>query len=145
MWIDRLLSSPTTDALALSAQFTEQRHRVIADNVANIHTADYRSKQLDPTAFKDALRDALAERDPGSKAPLRLAGNAQVSTDFAGNLEVRPETEPAANVLFHDGTNARLEDLMSDALSNTLEHEFTLNLLRTRFEGLLRAIRGRNT
>ena len=144
MWVDRLLSNPTTDALALSAQFTERRQRVLAENVANIHTSDYRTKRLDPASFQTALREALDQRNAASPDPLRLAGNNQVHTDAAGNLHVRPATEPAPNVLFHDGTNARLEDLMSDALSNTLEHEFALNLLRTRFEGLLRAIRGRN-
>lgn len=145
MWLDRLLSNPTTDALTLSAQFAEQRQRVLAENVANIDTPDYRSKRLDPASFQSALREALDAREPGSRTPLHLSGNAQVSTTPAGALETRPATEPAPNVLFHDGTNARLEALMSDVLGNTLEHEFALNLLRNRFESLQSAIRGRNT
>ncbi len=53
--------------------------------------------------------------------------------------------EPAPNLLFHDGTNARLEELMADTAENSLSYELAMNLLRGRFEGLLRAIRGRVT
>ena len=47
-------------------------------------------------------------------------------------------------MLFHDGTNARLEKLLTDVAKNSLSYELSLNLLlRAGYQDLLRAIRGR--
>lgn len=141
MWVDRLLNSRTRNALELTTRFAEARHQVLAENVANIDTPDYQSRTLDAHAFRDALRTALDESDRGDR--LKLRGDAQVRTDADGRLEVRPEREPAPNVLFHDGTNARMETLMSDAAENGMLYNLTTSLLRTQFESLNAAIRGR--
>lgn len=142
MWVDRLLSSKTTDALALTVQFAERRQEVLAENIANIDTPNYTTKRVDVSDFQSALRSAMDTHDSRNKAPLELRGRA-VSTDSDGGLHVDIEHEPPPNILFHDGTNARLEDLMADAASNNLLHEFSVNLLQTRLDGLLNAIRGR--
>lgn len=143
-WIDRILNSHTRQALEWSARFAEERHQVLAENVANIDTPNYQTKRLDPHAFHEALSDAL-QADNSASDPPKLRGNRQVSTDSAGKLVVRPATEPAENVLFHDGTNARLEGLMSDVQENALNYELSLNMLKSRFDSLLTAIRGRTT
>lgn len=145
MWIDRLLSSRLTHAVELTARFAEERQRVLAENVASIDLPDYRTKRLDPGAFQSALRDALhAARDSGRRR-LELRGAAQVSTDPAGRLRVRPELAPAPNALFHDGTNAKLEELMSGVQENALLYSLATQLLGRRFGSLESAIRGRVT
>lgn len=142
MWIKQLACDPTTSALRYALSFSEQRQRVLAENVANIDTPDYHTRQVDPEQFQTALREALdAPREAGRE--LHLRGNAQISTDNDGTLHVRPQVEPAANALLHDGTNARLEQLLTDAAGNQLQHEFAVSLLRQRFDTLLMAARGR--
>lgn len=143
MWINRLIASPTTHALELSAQFAEQRQKVLAENLANIDTPNYQSQQLDPGAFQTSLRKALKRAQQDGSQRLNLRGDAQVSTTPAGGLEVRPSRTPAENVLFHDGTNARLEKILTDTSQNSMSYELSLNLLRGKFQNLLRAIRGR--
>lgn len=143
MWIERLTASRTTRAVELAAQFAEQRQRVLADNVANIDTPDYQTKRLDPEKFQASLAAALDRSRASGAKRLELRGNAQFSTNPSGRVRVDPAREPAANVLFHDGTNARLEGLMADTAENAMSYELAMNLLRGRFEGLLRAIRGR--
>lgn len=143
MWVDRLLSSPTRSAIELAAKYAEQRHQILVDNVANIDTPDYQSKQLDPRRFRSALRDALdASRRTG--AGELVLHDRQASTDRAGRLRVRPDVEPAENLLFHDGTNARLESLMTDVQENAMNYDLTTSMLRARFDTLLTAIKGRN-
>ncbi len=144
-WIDRILNSPTRQALEWSARFAEERHQVLAENVANIDTPDYQSKRLDPAAFHKALAGALeSEGRGGHKEPaLKLRGTRQISTDAAGTLVATPVHEPPENVLFHDGTNARLEGLMTDVQENAMSYELSLNMLKSKFESLLSAIRGR--
>ena len=143
MWIERLTASRTTHAVELAAQFAEQRQRVLAENLANIDTPDYHSQRLDPEAFQESLRGALQRARRSNESRLDLRDNAQFSTGPTGRVEAHPDREPAANVLFHDGTNARLEELMADTAQNSLAYELATSLLRGRYEGLLRAIRGR--
>lgn len=149
MWIDRLTNSRTTHALELAAQFAEQRQSVLAENVANVDTPGYRTKRLDAAAFQASLREALqrgATAGSGSDAAggrLDLRESAQIACTPAGSLRTTPVEEPADNVLFQDGTNASLEQLVADTNANALQYEMAMNLLKGRLDGLLRAIRGR--
>ncbi|MEW6199607.1 MAG: flagellar basal body rod protein FlgB [Planctomycetota bacterium] len=143
MWIDRLTASRTTHAIELAAQFAEQRHKVLAENIANVDTPDYATKRLDPAAFEASLKEALERGQRTRARRLELRGNAQFAPGPDGHLRARPVEEPAANVLFHDGTNVRLERLLADVAQNGLSYEVTTSFLRGRFQSLLRAIRGR--
>lgn len=145
MWIDRILESRAANAVELAARFAEQRHGVLAENVANIDTPDYQSRRLDAKAFQASLREAIDTAQKQRNNRLQLRGNRQVWTDASGALHVRPQTEPPQNVLFHDGTNARLEQLMTDAQQNALTYNLAVNLLKGRYTTLLNAIRGRLT
>jgi flagellar basal-body rod protein FlgB len=145
MWIDRLLSSRLTHAVELTARFAEERQRILAENVAGIDLPDHATKRLDPRAFQSALHTALDEAQSQGAQRLELRGNAQVATDSAGRLRVRPTLEPAANALFHDGTNAKLEELMSGASENALLYNLATQFLGKRFDRLESAIRGRVT
>lgn len=145
MWIERLTTSRLTHALELTARFAEERHRVLAENVANIDTPDYHTRRLDPEAFQATLKDALQRAEAGQGRRLELRGEAQVSTTPDGRLEVRPRIQPAENILFHDGRNASLETLMTDVQQNALDYSLATRLLSKRFQGLMTAIRGKVT
>jgi flagellar basal-body rod protein FlgB len=145
MWIDRVTNSPITHAIELSAQFAEQRQKVLAENLANIDTPNYHTQRLDATAFQASLRQALETAQQTGRRRLILRDNAQFSTGPDGRAQARPAAEPAPNVLFHDGTNARLEELLADVNQNSLSYDLAMSLLRGRYENLLRAIRGRTT
>jgi len=144
MWLDRVLASPTRNAIELAAKFAEQRHLVLVENVANIDTPDYQSRRLDAQRFQSALREALDQSRRSGQSELAIADR-QVRVDREGRLRVKPEVEPAENLLFHDGTNARLESLMTDVQDNAMTYDLTTSLLKSRFESLLVAIRGRST
>jgi flagellar basal-body rod protein FlgB len=145
MWIERLTASRGTHALELAARFAEERHKILAENVANIDTPDYHTKYLDREAFQGALRDALERAAASGEPRLELRGAAQVSTTADGTLEVKPAEQPADNILFHDGRNASLETLMTDVKKNELDYQLVTTLLSKRFSGLLKAIGGKNT
>ncbi len=142
MWIDGILNSRVTHAVELSARFAEERQGVLAENIANIDTPDYQSRRLDEAKFQGALRRAFSDAEKSDERQLRLRTD-EVRVDAGGAMSVTPATEPPPNVLFHDGTNARLEDLMTDAQRNWLGYSLTTTLLKGRWNGLLSAIRGR--
>jgi flagellar basal-body rod protein FlgB len=148
MWIDRLLQDRHREALEFTARFAEQRHQLLAENVANVDTPDYVSRRLDAGAFQHALRDAFqrAERvesiDGMERAALPLRSDDQLLVGRDG-VRFRPRTEPAENLLFHDGTNARLESLLSQTAENQLLYSFAITRLKGKLDTLMTAIRGR--
>src|SRR5262245_6736855 len=66
MWmISNLIQRTSLPLVEAMVSFTEARHGVIAENIANIDTPGYRTKQLDPAAFQAELRKATkAKRHP---------------------------------------------------------------------------------
>ncbi|MBN2445917.1 MAG: hypothetical protein JXO22_04290 [Phycisphaerae bacterium] len=130
--------------MELTAAFTEERQRVLAENVANIDTPDYHVKRLDQAAFQQSLLDAIEQSREDRMQRVQLRGNAQFTTKPSGQVLARPDVSTAPNVLFHDGTNTQLESLMSDVNGNVMWHELALNLLKQRYGALLTAIRGKS-
>jgi flagellar basal-body rod protein FlgB len=128
-------------ALEKMLAFTEARHRVLTENVANVDTPGYVTRELDPAAFQQALRRAVtSSRQAGGE--LRIEGSDQFHEDASGHLVVTPTTQPAENVLFHDGTNGRIERQMAMLAENAMMHQTITELLRGRFEQMTSAIRG---
>ncbi len=144
MWIERLTTCRTTRAIELAAEFTEHRHRVLAENLANVDTPNYATRRLDVEPFQASLRQAL-DAAPEAEARLELRDNAQFWTGPDGRVQARPSITPAQNVLFQDGTNVRLERLMTDVAQNSQSYELATTLLRGKLDTLTRAIRGRTT
>jgi len=122
--------------------FTESRNRVLAENIANITTPGYRAKRLDIGKFQAALRDAT-DRRAESGGTWSLEATDEFRTDALGHLETTPSREPVENLLFHDGTNARIERQMADLAENTMMHQAATELLKNYYNGMRKAIRGR--
>ncbi len=122
--------------------FAEARNRVLAENVANITTPGYRTKQLSVGQFQKALQEAAERRDK-TGARFELPATREFHQDAAGHLRLTPAVEPVENLLFHDGTNARIERQMSYLAENAMMHQAASELLKTYFDRLQTAIRGR--
>jgi len=143
MFISGVTERGATPALVQMWSFTQARHRMIAENVANWGNPDYKTKRLDVAAFQQALGKALDQRGGDPSKPLVLRPTEQVRTDDAGRLRVTPSATPVENILFHDRTNMSIERQMADLADNAMVHETVTTLLRGRYEGLRKAIRGR--
>lgn len=122
--------------------FNESRLRMLSENIANVHTPGYRAKQLDVRGFQRALREALDARGGDPRKPFVVKGGNEVRTMEDGRLRVTPSRYPVRNLLFHDNTNLSLEQQMSDLAKTGMMHELVTSLLRGRYEGLRKAIRG---
>jgi flagellar basal-body rod protein FlgB len=142
MFISNLTDRGAGPALINTLVFNQARLKVIAENVANSNTPGYRAKSLDPRSFQAALRKALDERGGDPNKPLVIKDTGQVKTDRSGSLQVTPSETPVRNVLFHDGTNTSIEREMADLAETGMTQELASTLLRGRFDGLRKAIRG---
>ena len=137
-----VVNSGTVPVLERVLTYTQVRHRMLTENIANLDTPGYKTRQLDVQAFQKALQAATEKRQPGHKLP-QVQGNREFKESSSGRLEITPTLEPAENILFHDRTNARVERQMAMLAENTMMHQIATERLKGRFDELLSAIRGR--
>jgi len=109
--------------LERTVSVTAARHEVLANNIANIDTPGYKVRDLDVSAFQKHLKQAIAQ---GRSAGTGAAG--QTKTDFHQYL------------LFHDGNNRSIEKQMTAMAKNGMTNKIAVELLRTRYQLLDRAI-----
>lgn len=134
----------STPLLEKFVAFTEARHRVLVENIANIDTPGYRTRQVDVSTFQAELKRAASERRRPHE-PVQLSDSSTWRIDDNGMLRLTPTLEPAENTLFHDGTNTRLERQMSLLAENGMAHQAAVTMLKNKYDGLMTAIRGRTT
>ncbi len=143
MLLSSVVNSGSVVVLEKLAAFTEDRHRVLLGNIANLDTPGYRPKDVDLPAFREALSEALVRQARTGEASPKVEDGPGWQVGPSGRVEVRPvEVEPQ-NVLFHDGTNAQAERQMSELAKNAMVHQAALELLRGRYNSMMSAIRGR--
>lgn len=144
MYLENLTNRGAAPALLNTLTFTEARHRMIAANVANWQTPGYKAKQLDVKSFQAALRRALDEKGGDAEKAFVVASTSQFGTETSGHLRVTPTERPVGNLLFHDGTNVSIDQLMTDLADNAMVHQAAATLLKGYFDGMRKAIRGRS-
>lgn len=137
-----LVNSGAIQSLELTMRFAGERQRLIAHNIANLSTPDFRPMDVAPAEFAHALRDAIDERRSrtgGEIGELHPRSTAQLTFRSDGGVTLKPKT-PSNNILFHDRNNRDLERLMQDNAENVAVYRLSAELLRSRFEVLRAAI-----
>ena len=138
-----LFNSGTMPVLERMVQFTGRRHEVLTHNIANLSTPYFRPRDLSVARFQKQLRQAVDDRRETSHSahgPLRLRSTRELRF-HPDRLEAQPEPLDE-NILFHDRNNRDLERVMQDLAENTLAHNTALQLLKSEFDLLEKAIRG---
>jgi flagellar basal-body rod protein FlgB len=142
-----VINTATWNVLERVAAFGERRHEVLAGNVANIDTPNYRMRDLPIAAFEQALNDALEKLQEGqtSRHTISFAGmrsSAQTPNFdelFPASL-FRAAEPPATNITFHDGSNRSIEHQMMEMTKNAMMQNFALNVMLTQINLLQAAI-----
>ena len=131
MFIERLLNQGNAPLLEQVVHFSSQRHRLIAENIANVDTPGYRQKDLSVERFQSMLRERVETR---RTLPRGSVGFDDISAEM---------TNPTQNILFHDRNNRSMEQLATDLAKNALMHNLAVELLRKQFMGLEAALKER--
>src|SRR5688500_15893903 len=129
--IERLLNQGNAPLLEQMLKFTAARHKLIAENVVNVSTPNYRQKDLSLERFQSMLSDRVADR---ADAPPGSIGFADIQTEV--------ET-PTRGILFHDGGNRSMEQLVTDQAKNAMMHNLVVELLRKQYQSLENALQER--
>jgi len=129
MILDRLFNDGPLPVLEQVLSFTDARQQVIADNVANADTPGYQQKDLSVDAFQAMLRAKVAEQE--------LAPPGSVRFD-----DIKEEVEnPTSGILFHDGNNRSMEQMMTENAKNALMHNLVVELLRQQYQTMQAALK----
>jgi flagellar basal-body rod protein FlgB len=129
MFLERLMNQTNAPLLEQVLEFTAARHRLIAENMANVDTPGYRQKDLDVDRFQSMLRDRVDDRDRAAPGSLGF-------DDIGAEV-----SRPNRGILFHDGNNRSMEQLASDQAKNALLHNLVVELLRKQFQQMEMALK----
>lgn len=144
MFIDQLTNADATPVLRAVAQFTAQRQKLIAGNIANFSTPGYLARDVSVRGFQEQLCEAIEEqrtRVGPDRAELKLRSTHEVRVTENG-LELVAST-PEGNILCHDRNNRDLERSMQDLSENVAMFRLATDLLKSRAALLEAAIRER--
>lgn len=138
--ISDLVTSNQIDLLERAVSFTEQRHQVILENLANVDTPGYVQKDVSVQDFQKSLSDAIEKTRQSFNASLDPEDTDTVQFGGAGNLvSLRPEGV-VRNTPFHDRGVRSMENLMAQLADNAQAHNMAAAMLKGRFETVQRAI-----
>lgn len=132
MFIENLSNSGAAPTLEHLIRFSGQRQRLIAHNIANVSTPDFRPLDVSVGDFRKNLRDAVERRRAatgGERGALQWDESAELRRDGAGELRIEAGT-PSGGVLFHDRNNRDLERLMQDSTENVAVFRLATDLLK---------------
>ena len=116
----------------------DQRQQVLASNIANADTPNYKARDLD---FKAALQGALQ----GSPA----AGGTMLDTTSPGHLAGNPGLAAEAGLLYRtpaqgsvDGNTVNMDAERAAFAENAVHYEFNLNRISQQIKSMLTVIQG---
>lgn len=129
MYLDRLMNQGAVPVLEQFAQFTDARQNVLGEDIANVSTPNYVQKDMSLDQFQQVLEKRVEQENSAAPGSVRFD---DISMDVQN---------PANGILFHDGNNRSMEQLMSEQAKNALMHNLAIELLKNQYSQLETAIR----
>jgi flagellar basal-body rod protein FlgB len=128
---------PITDIPILSMlrqrmEWHQERQRLLAENVANADTPNYRARDLAPPDFSHEMQAALTlDRTNPLHITAQAGGGSAFAADGSGRYQIRPR-----------GNSVTHEDEMMKVASNQMDYEAVTSLY-TRSLALIKLAIGR--
>ena len=123
---------------AQALRLRDQRQQVLASNIANADTPNYKARDMD---FRTSLQSALK----GAPA----TGGVTLAATAPGHLAGKPGLAAEAGLLYRnpaqgnvDGNTVDVDAERAAFADNTVHYEFNLNRLSSQIKGILAAIQG---
>jgi flagellar basal-body rod protein FlgB len=129
-----IVDGTTIPLLEKIAVFGERRNLVLAGNVANIDTPNYKRRDLPVAAFETALRDAIHGGE--ARSDQISAGPSGLPADL---LQAREVGSPS--LTFQDNSDRSIEHEMMEMTKNLSMQSFAITLMNAQMGMLQAAIR----
>lgn len=115
-----------------------QRQELLAQNIANANTPEYRASDLKPFEFRELIRRESMQVNMARSGADHLEGQRRTIRDYQEDNFIKPyETTP-------DGNAVVLEEQMAKVNETTISHRFTTEVYRKHL-GMLKMALGRGS
>lgn len=114
-----------------------QRHQLLASNIANADTPNYKARDFD---FSAAMNNALAGRAASGAMPLVRTTSGHLSGEGgtgSAHLKFRTETQSAV-----DGNTVDMDVERAQIAENAIQYQILTQLIGDKFKGLRSAMAG---
>lgn len=126
---------PIFSMLRTRMQWHQERQRLLAENVSNADTPNFRPRDLAPPSFGRQVQQASGQLQLALTSPQHLAGPSAAGGGFAAQRQSQYDVKPAGNAV-------NLEDEMMKVASNQMDYQAAVSLY-SRSMGLIRTAIGK--
>lgn len=127
-----LTKIPLFAALGKRMEWLNQRQKVLAENVANANTPNYRPSDLAPQSFRDLLKGSTGGRlAPVATSPSHLGGVARGGGAFSPTRDKVTEVSPTGNAVQIENQMMKVAETQADYTMTTNLYRKHLNMLKT--------------
>jgi flagellar basal-body rod protein FlgB len=132
--IPDLFQNTTVPILQEVMSFTQARHNVLAGNIANVDTPNYRVRDLSVENFQERLREAIAARHVERES---LGQGGSFSEPDVAMQDVR---DTLKSITFLDNSDVGIEQQVTEIAKNQIMHNLAVTILSSQFRLLQTAI-----
>ena len=125
---------PIFSMLRTRMNWHQERQRLLAENVANADTPNYRPRDLAPLDFAREVQQASGQLQLALTSPAHLS-SPTATCAFATQRQGKYDVRPAGNAV-------NLEDEMMKVAANQMDHQAAISLY-SRSMGLIRTALGK--
>ena len=129
-----LFDNSTIPVLQEVINFSQQRHGLLASNIANMDTPGYKTRDLSTTAFQNELKQAIKARDT---SPTGLPGDVVGRADPNQMHKVRDSLK---HITYHDGSDVSMEHQVTELSKNQFMHNMAIAIMSSQFRMIESAI-----
>jgi flagellar basal-body rod protein FlgB len=141
-----LFANSSLQSLEKTVEFTDRRHAILAGNMANMDTPDYKTRDLSLDGFQESLKNAIesksrakADSSPGLQFDV-LQGVEEDGQPLSEEQATQQVFDSMRQVVYHDGSDDSIEMQVSQIAKNQSLHSMAVALMRSQFQTLKMAI-----
>ena len=114
-----------------------QRQQLLASNIANADTPNYKAKDLD---FGKAMQSALSQGRTANQVALAQTNSGPLSAELSAQLPNTFMRKPTQNNL--DGNTVDMDVERNNFVENSMHYEADVNFTQNEIKGLLAVLQG---
>ncbi|MDT8901285.1 flagellar basal body rod protein FlgB [Anaeroselena agilis] len=135
--VKSILSSPQESVLERALGAAALRHKVVANNIANVNTPGFKRSDV---VFEDKLAEAMS----GGKLPLARTHAKHLAGRQGGDVSAPSVVTDTRTTMRTDGNNVDIDAEMANVAKNSIYYNAVAQQLGTYFSNLKSVIRGGN-
>ena len=127
-----LASSPHANLLEQAISAASLRHKVIADNIANVNTPGFKRSEV---KFEDVLRESI-DNTSRNKLKLSTTHERHIASTQASNSAKPQIIKVETNSMRTDGNNVDIEFEMANMAKNNIYYDAAVQQLSRHFTSI---------